>query len=78
MEITKEPIINIRDLRISFGEKQVLNGINLDVYRGQIIGYIGPNGAGKSTTIKILLGLIEGYTGEVRILGQGIADGNTE
>lgn len=78
MEITKESIITIRNLKMNFGEKQVLNGINLDVYRGQIIGYIGPNGAGKSTTIKILLGLIEGYTGEVRILGRDISDGNIE
>lgn len=78
MENTKESIITIRNLKISFGEKQVLNGINLDVHRGQIIGYIGPNGAGKSTTIKIILGLIEGYTGEVKILGQDISDGSIE
>jgi ABC-2 type transport system ATP-binding protein len=78
MEINKEAIITIRNLEMNFGEKQVLKGINLDVYRGQIIGYIGPNGAGKSTTIKIMLGLVEGYTGEVRILGQDISYGNIE
>lgn len=44
----------------SFGNKQVLNGVNLDVYEGQIIGYIGPIGAGKSTTVKLMLGLIDG------------------
>lgn len=78
MEYKKEAIISIRNLKINFGSKQVLNGINLEVYRGQIIGYIGPNGAGKSTTIKIILGLVEGYTGEVKILGQDISDGNIE
>lgn len=78
MEINKEAIITIRNLEMNFGEKQVLKGINLDVYRGQIIGYIGPNGAGKSTTIKIMLGLVVGYTGEVRILGQDISNGNIE
>ncbi|MGY0694936.1 ABC transporter ATP-binding protein [Virgibacillus sp. FSP13] len=53
--------------------KQVLDGIDLDVFQGQIIGYIGPNGAGKSTTLKIMLGLVDGYDGEVEIFGQDIA-----
>lgn len=75
MELIKEPLITIRDLKINFGEKQVLKGVNLDVYKGQIIGYIGPNGAGKSTTVKIMLGLVTGYTGEVKILGQDISNG---
>lgn len=51
---------------------QVLNGINLDVYKGQIIGYIGPNGAGKSTTLKIMLGLVDSYGGEVELFGENI------
>lgn len=78
MELTNEPIITMRDLKMSFGDKQVLKGINLDVYKGQIIGYIGPNGAGKSTTVKIMLGLIGGYTGEVSILGKPINDEDVE
>src|SRR5690606_27829555 len=40
--------------------------------RGELIGYIGPNGAGKSTTVKIMLGLIGEYHGEIKILGQDI------
>ncbi|OLN31173.1 ABC transporter ATP-binding protein [Desulfosporosinus metallidurans] len=63
---------------MSFGTKEVLKGINLEIYRGQIIGYIGPNGAGKSTTVKILLGLLEGYRGEIRIFGEDISNGNVE
>ena len=51
----------------------MLKGINLDVYKGEIIGYIGTNGAGKSTTIKIILGIVEGYTGEVKVLGTDIS-----
>lgn len=61
---------------MSFGNKQALNGVNLEVYQGQIIGYIGPNGAGKSTTVKIMLGLIEGYKGEIEIFGEDIANGD--
>lgn len=71
-----EKILRLRDLRMRFGSHQVLQGIDLDVYRGQIIGYIGPNGAGKSTTLKIMLGLIEGYEGTVEIFGENIAEGD--
>ena len=46
-----------------------LDGIHLEVPRGQIMGLIGPNGAGKSTTIRILLGLVHQDRGEVRVLG---------
>ncbi len=73
-----ESIISIKDLKMNFGDKRVLNGINLEIQRGQIIGYIGTNGAGKSTTIKIMLGIIEGYTGQVKILGQDISNGSVE
>jgi ABC-2 type transport system ATP-binding protein len=67
-----EPIITIRNLNKSYGFKHVLKDINLDIYRGQVIGYIGPNGAGKSTTVKILAGLLGDFSGEVTINGMDI------
>jgi len=73
-----EPVVTIKDLSMKFGMKEVLKGISLEIYRGQIIGYIGPNGAGKSTTVKLLLGLLEGYSGEIRIFGENIANGDVE
>lgn len=73
-----ETIIQLKNLTMSYGGKYVLYGINLEVGKGQIIGYIGPNGAGKSTTVKIMLGLETHYTGEVKIFGKDIADGNIE
>ena len=60
MSLTGEPVISIKGLSMSYGSNEVLKGINLEIYSGQIIGYIGPNGAGKSTTVKILLGILEG------------------
>ena len=71
-ENSNELIIKIRDLKMNFGTKEVLKGINLDIHKGEIIGYIGTNGAGKSTTVKIMLGLISGYTGTVEIFGENI------
>lgn len=69
-----DKIIEIKNLKMTYGDKDVLKGINLDIYKGNIIGYIGSNGAGKSTTIKILLGLVKGYRGEVYIFGKNIED----
>ena len=69
-----QPIITVRQLTKQYGEKVVLNNINLDIYPGQIIGYIGPNGAGKSTTVKILTGIIQDYSGEVIVFGKNLRD----
>jgi ABC-2 type transport system ATP-binding protein len=67
-----EPIIEIKDLNMSYGDNHVLKGVDMTIYPGQIIGYIGPNGAGKSTTVKIMLGLIDSYGGDVSIFGKDI------
>lgn len=70
-----KPIISINDLRMRYdnNSEDILKGINLDIYPGQIIGYIGPNGAGKSTTVKILLGLLENYKGNITIFDTDIS-----
>lgn len=73
-----DKILSLQNVTMEFLDKQVLKGINLDLYRGQIIGYIGPNGAGKSTTLKIMLGLLEGYGGRVEIFGEDIAKSGPE
>jgi len=71
-------IIKITDLSMKYDNNPVLNNINLEVKAGEIIGYIGPNGAGKSTTVKIMLGLVTGYTGKVEIFGEDISLGNVD
>ncbi|MEK3888760.1 ABC transporter ATP-binding protein [Bacillus sp. FSL K6-3431] len=76
MNATREKVLSLTNLTMSYGGKQVLNGIDLEVFKGQIIGYIGPNGAGKSTTVKVMLGLVEGYQGKVEIFGWDIASGD--
>lgn len=77
MGLAQEPVISISGLWMNYSDRMVLRGIDLEVHRGQIIGYIGPNGAGKSTTVKIMLGLVEGYNGTVKIFGRDISDGDT-
>src|SRR5690606_1274497 len=62
--------ISIRDLEKTYqGGKRALDGISLDVPRGQIFGLLGPNGAGKSTTINILAGMVMKTGGAASIWG---------
>ncbi|WP_332842483.1 ATP-binding cassette domain-containing protein [Paraclostridium sp. AKS81] len=68
--------IFIKNLKINFEGKEVLKGIDLEIDKGSIVGYIGPNGAGKSTTVKIILGLVKGYTGVVEVFGEDISIGD--
>lgn len=67
-----DAIISMKGLRKSYGKKEVLHGIDLDIAPGQVIGYIGPNGAGKSTTVRILAGLDSQFEGEVIVNGLDI------
>ena len=66
----KKPMIKIRQLKIAFGDKLVLNDLDLDVYEGETLAVIGPSGTGKSTVIKVLTGLLPPTSGSVVIDGQ--------
>src|SRR5262245_40026338 len=61
--------VEVRDLRVNFGDTSVLRGVNMRVPQGQIVALIGPNGSGKTTLLRCLLGL-EKFSGEVRIFGE--------
>jgi ABC-2 type transport system ATP-binding protein len=62
-------VIEARGLRKAFGTTVAVDGINLHVEEGRILGLIGPNGAGKSTALNAILGLTQ-YQGELRVLGR--------
>lgn len=66
----KEPAIDVRDLRMRYGAREVLRGVNLRIAPGTVLGLLGPNGAGKTTTIEILEGFRRRSSGSVRVLGQ--------
>ena len=61
--------IEIRGLTKSYGQVQALRGVDLEVKRGEILGFLGPNGAGKTTTIRCMLDLIRPQAGTIRVLG---------
>jgi ABC-2 type transport system ATP-binding protein len=72
------PMIEIIDLKKSYGDFFALKGLNFSVPRGQVVGFLGPNGAGKSTTMKILTGYLPYNSGTVKVGGIGIdEDANT-
>jgi ABC-2 type transport system ATP-binding protein len=64
-----EIVIHVRDLRMRYGAKEVLEGVGFDVRRGEVVCLLGPNGAGKTTTIEILEGFRMRSAGHVMVLG---------
>src|SRR4051812_35240743 len=65
-----EPVISARQVRKRYGRAVVLDGIDLDIPRGSIVGLLGKNGAGKSTLLRCLLGLSRIDAGTARVLGR--------
>jgi ABC-2 type transport system ATP-binding protein len=64
-----EPTIQISDLHKNFSKVKALQGVSLQIERGQIFGLLGPNGAGKTTLIRLLIGAIKRTKGQISILG---------
>ncbi len=64
--------LEIADLSASYGDKRVLDGITLDIDRGQILSLIGPSGSGKSTLLRVLVGLLKPDGGAVRLDGKPV------
>ena len=72
------PLLEVLDVRRSYGTLQALDGVSFQVQPGELFGLLGPNGAGKSTLLGILSFLNESTSGEVRIDGRRIEPGNLE
>lgn len=64
------PAIEVGDLWFSYGNRQVLKGVDIDVPTGSFAALIGPNGAGKSTLLRLLLGVLKARRGTITILGR--------
>jgi phospholipid/cholesterol/gamma-HCH transport system ATP-binding protein len=67
-----EVIISVRDITVGFGDQTVLNGLDLDVYRGEILGVVGGSGTGKSVLMRTILGLNQKSSGSVIVYGHDI------
>jgi phospholipid/cholesterol/gamma-HCH transport system ATP-binding protein len=70
----EESVISIKGLYKSFGELDVLKGIDLNVFKGENVAVLGKSGTGKSVLIKIIIGLLKADKGEVIVLGKNLSD----
>jgi phospholipid/cholesterol/gamma-HCH transport system ATP-binding protein len=75
--MAETPIIQVRDLRKRFGRQVVLNGLSLDIMRGEILAVIGRSGTGKSVFLKHLIGLVRPDRGQVLVDGESIHRGGS-
>src|ERR1700737_1867279 len=69
-----QPLIRMRDVHKSFGAVPVLNGISLEVMKGEVICVIGPSGAGKSTLVRCINALVPIDRGSILVEGQEVHD----
>lgn len=66
------PVLQLEEVAVSFGQVKALQGVNLTVNAGEIVGLIGPNGAGKSTLVDVVSGYLPQHTGRVLLAGESV------
>lgn len=67
-------MIRVRDVAFGYGDRLILDGIDLDVERGEVVGLLGPNGAGKTTLLGVMCGDLDGWRGSIEIDGRPLRD----
>ncbi|MGZ6372558.1 MAG: ATP-binding cassette domain-containing protein [Candidatus Limnocylindria bacterium] len=72
----RKPIVELRNIRVSFGGVRAVNDVSIDLHAGEVVGLVGGNGAGKSTLIRTLSGAHAPDSGEIRINGQPVSISN--
>lgn len=77
-ETNNIPMIELKDIHKSFGNKVVLNGVNLTIKKGESMVIIGGSGSGKSVTLKSILGLVQPDSGSILINGQDTTNANSQ
>ena len=72
------PLLELQDVKVSYGGIKALRGISLRVFPGEIVAMIGANGAGKTTTLKTIMGLLPLASGAMKLAGRSLAEDATE
>jgi len=67
-----QPILQVNDVRKSFGRVEALKGVSFDVFPGEVVGLLGDNGAGKSTLIKLIMGIYRPDSGKIIFKGKEV------
>lgn len=71
-DAASEAVISVRDVRVAFGRNVILDKLDLDIRRGEVLGFIGPSGSGKSVLMRTILGLTQKKAGLIEIFGQDV------
>ena len=72
-----EKVLEVKNVYFKYDEQFILEGACLDLFKGDYLGLIGPNGSAKSTLLKLILGILKPYKGEIQIFGQEIREFNS-
>ena len=72
MNTNQQPLLSIKGLQVAYGGIQAVQGVDMDVYQGELVTLIGANGAGKTTTLKALMGLLPYKNGDISFQGKSI------
>ena len=70
----EKPIIDLKDLSIHYGNRQIVERLNLSIQKSEICGLLGPNGAGKSSIYHCIIGLVKPSYGKIFINGNDVTD----
>ena len=62
----------MRDLVVAFGDKVIMNGLDLDVFKGEVLGFVGGSGIGKSVLTRTILGLVAKRAGTIEVFGENL------
>src|SRR3984957_16488607 len=68
----REAVLRVRGLKVGFDDHLIMDGLDLDVYRGEVLGFVGASGAGKSVLTRTILGLLHKRAGTIEVFGSEI------
>lgn len=78
MDVIGQPVLQLHQISVRYGDRRILEDIDVDVFPGEFIGLIGPNGAGKTTLLRVILGMLAPSTGQVTLAGKPTRHGSQQ
>ncbi|WP_439955686.1 ATP-binding cassette domain-containing protein, partial [Klebsiella pneumoniae] len=71
-DMTSDTIIQVRDLAVGFNGRLIIDGLDLDVRRGEVLGVVGGSGTGKSVLTRCIIGLVPKQRGKIAVFGEDL------
>src|SRR5262249_61696365 len=77
-DLRNDAVIRVRDVVVGFGDVNILKGLSLDVYRGEVLGFVGGSGQGKSVLMRTIIGLLPRRSGSIEVFGIDVGNASGE